>query len=84
VLFLRRLGAFNLTREPRRNVESGHRNNADSKYTGMSQTSPGREVNPHHRLLRKQKELLKGSLNKVVKYTHPQQSKQLPLVLQHL
>lgn len=52
-------------------MESGHRNNADSKYTGMSQTSPGGEVNPHHSLLRKQKELLKGSLNKVVKYIHP-------------
>lgn len=33
-----------------------------------SQTTPMGEVNPHYRLLRKQYELLKGSLNKVVKY----------------
>lgn len=35
---------------------------------GTSQTTLRGEVNPHYRLLRKQNELLKGSLNKVVKY----------------
>lgn len=38
---------------------------------GMSQATPGGEVNPHYRPLGKQNESLKGSLNKVVKYTEP-------------
>lgn len=70
VFFLSRLGAFNLTREPRRNVESGHGNNAGSGCMGMSQTTPRGEVNPHHRLLRKQKELRQGGLNNVKHTQH--------------
>lgn len=41
VLFLRRLGAFNLTWEPRRNMALGHRNNV---HSGYSEHEPG---NPH-------------------------------------
>lgn len=68
MLFLRRLEAFNLTREPRRNVASGQGNNAERGYTGDERDNPTGGVNSHYRLLRKQYESLKGSLNKVGKY----------------
>lgn len=65
VLFLRRLEAFNLTQEPRRNVALGQGNNAERGYSADERDNPTGEVNSHYRLLRKQYKLLKGSLNKV-------------------
>lgn len=68
VLFLRRLEAFNLTREPRGNVASGQGNNAERGNSADERDNPMGEANSHYRLLRKQYKLLKGSLNEVVKH----------------